>query len=712
MVLGLDAALALEVGSAVGLAAIGVLLFFVRTRRVYTMVLALFLIAWGALLGTGAGVRWLASAGMVATARVALLAHVALLVDAYLPLAYFASVYPVRHGPSRSWAGVAALLAPAAAGTAALVAAPTLFHAGVAPGGTVGIEGRGPLYHVFQTLFLLAFLYAILSLYRYQDRTRQRLEKRRALYVLSSFLLLIGFTATEALTGQRVPVVDGGPAGVGFATLVLAARSVVAVAVVGAVAFAVAVDEDAGRPAERAMVVGAALVAVAAGATSGVWGAALGVDPLSAWRLATVAGIAYAIIRFETFDLEVKVVRGALGAALFAVAVAGAFATYRVLETLLGSTSLAVALAQALLAVLLAVTLVTGREEGLVGGLVARMAEPRKLERRRFEVYEAALARAMATGRLDADRTFLVDLRHRLGISRAGHELVVRLVEDAPAGDVDRPAVGDRLGDRYRLEAAIGEGSGGRVFRAVDEDEDRTVVVKMLKLPATDRQAAIRDFVREAHLAARVDDPHVVGILDMGVVADRPFLVMEHVAGGTLEERLEAEGRMAVPEAARIADQILAGLEAIHDRGIVHRDLKPSNVLLGGDDRARIADFGVATRQDPSATASGLGDVAQVAGTPATMSPEVARGEPATPRSDLYAVGVILFEMLAGEPYVELDGSARQMLRRIRSADPGPLPEEVPAEVVRVVRRALAKAPEDRFASADEMRRALAVAVA
>lgn len=709
MVLGLDAALALEAGSAAGLAGIGVLLFFVRTRRVYTMVFALFLIVWGALLGSAAGVRALADAGMVGSARLTLLVHVALLVDAYLPLAYFASVYPVRHGPSRSWVGVAALVAPAAAGNAALLLAPTLFHAGVAPGGTLGIVGRGPLYHVFQSLFVLAFLYAILSLYRYQDRTRLELEKRRALYVLSSFLLLIGFTATEALTGQRVPVVEGGVGGLGFATLVLAVRSVLAIAVVGAVAVSVAVDEEAGRPVDRVLVVAAAGVATVAGVTSGAWGAALGVDPLSAWQLATVAGIAYAIIRFETFDVEVKVVRGAVGATVFGVSALGAFGAYRLLEGLLGSTALAVGLAQALLAGLLAVAVVAG-DEGLVGGVVARIAAPRKLEDRRFEVYEAALARAMASGRLDADRTFLADLRRRLGISSAGHELVVRLVEEAPPDVEEVPEVGDLLADRYRVEEAIGEGASGEVLGARDLEEDREVVVKLLKMPATDREAAIRDFVREAHLAARVEDRHVVEILDMGVVGDRPFLVMERVEGGTLEDRLE-RGRLEVREAARVADQILAGLEAIHEQGVVHRDLKPSNVLLGEDGRARIADFGVATRVDPSSTASGLGEVAEVAGTPSTMSPEVARGEPATPRSDIYAVGAILHEMLAGEPYIDLGGSARQMLRAVRRADPAPLPDDVPAGVARVVRKALAKGPVDRFESAAAMREALREAV-
>lgn len=710
MVLGLDAALALEAGSAIGLAAIGVALFFVRTRRVYTMVFALFLLVWGAMLGSAAAVRGLADAGAVGAARVSLLVHIALVVDAYVPLAYFAAVYPVRHGPSRSWLGVGALLAPAVAGNAALVWAPTLFHAGVAPGGTLGIAGRGILYHAYQTLFLLGFLYAILSLYRYQDRTRLDLEKRRALYVLSSFLLLIGFTATEALTGQRVPVVEGGLAGLGFATIVLASRSVLAIAVVGAVAVAVAIDEDAGRPIDRGLVVAAAAVAALAGATSGVWGAALGVDPLAAWRLATVAGIAYAIIRFETFDAEVKVVRGAVGATVFGVAALGAFGTYQVLEQMLGSTALAAGLAQALLAALLAVAVVAG-DEGLVGGLVGRIAAPRKLEDRRFEVYEAALARAMASGRLDADRTFLADLRRRLGISRAGHELVVRLVEEAPPEPEQVPEVGDVLADRYRVESAIGEGASGEVLRARDLEEDRTVVVKLLKLPTGDRTSAIRDFVREAHLASRVEDPHVVQILDMGVAGDRPFLVMEHVAGGTLEDRLDQAGRLEVREAARIADQVLAGLEAIHDKGVVHRDLKPSNVLLGEDGRAWIADFGVATRVDPSSTASGLGEVADVAGTPSTMSPEVARGEPATPRSDLFAVGAVLHEMLAGEPYVDLQGSAARMMRTIRRAEPAPLPDDVPVDVARVVRRALSKDPEDRFASAAAMREALREAV-
>jgi eukaryotic-like serine/threonine-protein kinase len=224
-------------------------------------------------------------------------------------------------------------------------------------------------------------------------------------------------------------------------------------------------------------------------------------------------------------------------------------------------------------------------------------------------------------------------------------------------------------------------------------------------------------FVREARVASRVIHPNVARVLDLGRTRDGlVFSVMEHLSGEDLEQRLAHEGAMPWSHARRILRQVIRGLEAAHAIGVIHRDVKPSNVFLVDADGDRppvvkVLDFGIAKSSDPT-TAFGqpLTLIGKLIGTAEYMAPERVMGEPADARSDIYSLGVMMFEMLTGQPPWEPEASAmRTLMRRVREPPPelpGFLPG-VPAEVVELVRCAMARDPEDRFPSLHELGAAL-----
>src|SRR5918999_491819 len=205
------------------------------------------------------------------------------------------------------------------------------------------------------------------------------------------------------------------------------------------------------------------------------------------------------------------------------------------------------------------------------------------------------------------------------------------------------------LPDRYRDPEPIGHGGMGEIFCAQDTVLGRTVAIKMLAERYAADEAVRGRFTREALAAARLSgEPNTVTIFDVGEHERRPFIVMEYLRGGTLEDRLREHGAQ---EPARVLDwleEAASALDAAHANGIVHRDVKPGNLLLTPDGSVRVADFGVASAAGlDSLTAAGT-----VLGTAGYLSPEQARGEPATPASDLYALGVVAFELLTGRrPY-------------------------------------------------------------
>ncbi len=258
----------------------------------------------------------------------------------------------------------------------------------------------------------------------------------------------------------------------------------------------------------------------------------------------------------------------------------------------------------------------------------------------------------------------------------------------------------------YRIESLLGKGGMGEVYRAHDARLDRTVALKFLPHDRirTDRER--ERFVREARSASALDHPNVGTIFDIQESEDgRTFLVMAYYAGETLRERLD-RGRLTASEAIDMSVQVASGLSAAHAKSIVHRDIKPANILITESGLAKVVDFGLAKDLDATALTMAAGPM----GTASYMSPEQAAGKPTDGRTDVWSLGVMLYEMLAGaRPF---DGSgAEALLYQVVHESPRPLGErqpDLPPDLIAVVDRAMAKDPQKRFASMDEMRSALA----
>jgi serine/threonine-protein kinase len=263
--------------------------------------------------------------------------------------------------------------------------------------------------------------------------------------------------------------------------------------------------------------------------------------------------------------------------------------------------------------------------------------------------------------------------------------------------------------DRYELGDLLATGGMADVYVAHDRTLDRPVAVKRLRGHVADTAARTR-FVKEARSLARFSHPNAVAVYDAGEDADGPYIVMELVDGPTLSQYLRRRGPLPFADAARIAGQVLAALGAAHTSGIIHRDVKPANVLFAADGTVKLADFGIAKAMaDAGADLTLTG---QVIGTPKYLAPEQAVGGRATARSDVYAVGVLLYEMVTGEapfvgetPEATIAAHQRAPVPSLRARRP-----DAPDEFVGVVEHALAKDPAQRYASADAMRAALAAA--
>jgi hypothetical protein len=268
---------------------------------------------------------------------------------------------------------------------------------------------------------------------------------------------------------------------------------------------------------------------------------------------------------------------------------------------------------------------------------------------------------------------------------------------------------GTVLDERYELHALIGEGGFGRVYRGRDRRLARAVAVKVIKPWWAEDPDWAEGFIREARLLAAINDPGIVAIHDVGHGPEGPYYVSELVDGENLAVRLRG-GALPAAQARMIAVGLCRGLAAAHALRIIHRDVKPANVLLAGGTggldvpRVKVTDFGVARLAEAS---SGGAPDSVVAGTPRYMAPEQGRGGVVTPAADVYSAGAVLYEMLSGRP--PFDGISAVALALAHLSDPPPpLPDGVPADLRRVVARALAKDPAERYADGAEMARALA----
>jgi beta-lactam-binding protein with PASTA domain len=258
--------------------------------------------------------------------------------------------------------------------------------------------------------------------------------------------------------------------------------------------------------------------------------------------------------------------------------------------------------------------------------------------------------------------------------------------------------IGRVLGGRYRLLAVLGEGGMATIYRAHDEQLGRDVAVKILR-PEYGRDGAfVARFRQEAQSAASLAHPNVVNVFDYGTDEAGPFIVMELVEGGDLATLLDEQAPLPPIAAAQIAQQIADGLQAAHERGIVHRDIKPSNVLLATGGRVKVVDFGIARAlSEAQLTLPGttLGSVHY-------FSPEQAAGEPVTGASDIYALGLVVYEMLTGQRPWRGDTAAAVALARLSSEPPVPsqVRAGIPPALDEIVRTALQREPDRRFRSA------------
>lgn len=265
-----------------------------------------------------------------------------------------------------------------------------------------------------------------------------------------------------------------------------------------------------------------------------------------------------------------------------------------------------------------------------------------------------------------------------------------------PAGTV--------LSDRYRLEEQVGSGGMGTVWKATDTLLNRPVAVKLLHPAQMAEPTARERFRTEGRITAGLSHPGIAQVYDYGEEEGRAFLIMELVVGDPLSQLLREHGRLTPDRTLDFVYQAAKALAAAHARGVVHRDIKPGNLLVTGDDQLKLTDFGIA-RGDMSVTLTQTG---MVMGTAQYISPEQASGRPATSASDLYALGVVAYECLAGQPPFTGDSPVALALAHTRE-EPPELPAHVPAEVDGLVTSLLEKAPDDRPSSASEVAHTAAV---
>lgn len=224
------------------------------------------------------------------------------------------------------------------------------------------------------------------------------------------------------------------------------------------------------------------------------------------------------------------------------------------------------------------------------------------------------------------------------------------------------------LAGKYEERGTLGAGAMGTVVEAFDRMIERRVAVKLVKLPSGgDAEAAEAHarFRREAQAAGRLSHPNIVAVYDYGENADTAWIVMEMVEGGSLKDILARGERLPVAETVRLMEGVLAALAYSHGRGVVHRDIKPANIMLAGDGSVKIADFGIARIESSTMT-----QVGTVMGTPSYMAPEQLRGEPVDQRADIWAAGVVLYQLLTGEK--PFDGNYTALMHRVINTEPPP----------------------------------------
>jgi serine/threonine-protein kinase len=257
--------------------------------------------------------------------------------------------------------------------------------------------------------------------------------------------------------------------------------------------------------------------------------------------------------------------------------------------------------------------------------------------------------------------------------------------------------VGETIAGRYELEELVGTGGMSSVYRAHDTLLERNVALKILHDQYTTDDDFVERFKREARAVARLSHPNIVTVIDRGEDGGKQFIVFEYIDGENLKERLVRSGRLPVRDALELALQVARALAFAHEHGLVHRDVKPQNVLLNGDGRAKVTDFGIARSLD----VDGVTQTGTVLGTSNYIAPEQASGNRVDQQTDVYSLGVVLYELLAGDVPFPGETFVTVALKHVNEPPPNLLDvrKDVPVRVANAVDRALAKDPDRRFES-------------
>ncbi|HEY8256924.1 MAG TPA: protein kinase [Gemmatimonadales bacterium] len=313
----------------------------------------------------------------------------------------------------------------------------------------------------------------------------------------------------------------------------------------------------------------------------------------------------------------------------------------------------------------------------------------------------------------DAFRGMLEELKEK--------DRLVEYLQARPTGAVEAPgaaaaaggvlALGSRFAGRYDIESVLGEGGMGIVYRAFDQEIGETIALKALRPELGSFDSTLLDrFKQELRLARRITHRNVVRTYDLGETNGIHYITMEYVRGTSLAMLIREAGTLEVPAALTIGKQLCRALEVAHEEGVVHRDIKPQNLLVEPSGFLKVMDFGIARlAEGQKSEMGGLTAVGVVVGTPQYMAPEQILGEPVDGRTDLYACGVVLFECLVGRPVFEAPNVMALVSRHLDETPPSPstLNPAVPQDLSRIILRALARRPEDRWTSATELLRAL-----
>jgi serine/threonine-protein kinase len=268
--------------------------------------------------------------------------------------------------------------------------------------------------------------------------------------------------------------------------------------------------------------------------------------------------------------------------------------------------------------------------------------------------------------------------------------------------------VGRTLGP-YKLEAPLGKGGMAAVYRAYQASVKRYVAIKVMAPEVAEQAGFVERFEREAQMIASLEHPHILPVIDYGLADGLHYIVMRYIEGGSLDERMRRK-QLSLQECARFLTQIASALDYAHRKGVVHRDLKPNNVLLDSDENSYLTDFGIArlTQSQTRLTATG-----SVMGTPAYMSPEQAMGRPVDGRSDIYTLGVMLYEMVLNKLPFAADTPAALIFQHVYERPPAPrsIEPDISDSVALVLDRAMAKSPDARYQLAADLASAFAEAI-